>query len=61
MKQNKKLGIILLVLAALSIFGGIINGTFDRFESENILTIIGFIGAFIALVVFGLLKLFGKK
>ena len=61
MKQNKKVGIILLVLAALAIMGGFANGTFSNFSDENIMTIIGFVAAFVVLVVIGLMKIFGKK
>ncbi len=54
MKKNKTLGIILLVLFALSIVGGIANGTFANLGNENIGFYIGYFGAMAALLIFGI-------
>lgn len=61
MKQNKTVGIVLLVLAALAILGSIGNGTLASLGDQNIGFLIGYFGAFAALVVIGILKLVGKK
>ena len=61
MKKNKTLGIILLVLFGMSIFGSIANGTFANLGNQNIGFYIGFFGAMGALLVFGILNLIGKK
>ena len=61
MKQNKTVGIILLVLAALTMFGSIANGTFATLGDQNIGFLVGFFGAFAALVIIGILKIVGKK
>lgn len=61
MKQNKKLGITLIVLAFAAILGGFANGTFENFENENIMTVIGFVAVFVILLVVGLMKIYGKK
>ncbi len=61
MKQNKKVGIILLVLFAMAVLGGAVNGTFANLGGQNIGYYIGLFGGMGALLVIGLLKLFGKK
>lgn len=61
MKQNKKVGIILLVLFAAAVLGGMANGSFENLADENIAFCIGYVGGLAALLVIGLLKLFGKK
>ena len=61
MKQNKVLGIILLVLFAAAVYGGIVNGSYENLGNQNIGYCIGFLGAQAALLIFGLGKLFGKK
>lgn len=61
MKKNKKAGIILLVLLALMIVGGIANGTFEDLGNKNIGYYIGFFGAMGGMLVIGLMNLFGKE
>jgi len=61
MKQNKKLGIILLVLFVMVLLGSAANGTFSNLGDQNIGYYLGFFGGAGALLVLGLLNLFGKK
>ena len=61
MKQNKTLGIILLVLFGMALLGSIVNGTFANLGNQNIGYYIGFFGGMGALLVIGILKLVGKK
>lgn len=58
-KKNKKLGIILLVIAGLALLGSLANGTLASMGEENIFTAIGFLGALVAVIVFGILNLTG--
>ncbi len=61
MKKNKTLGIILLVLFAAAVLGGFANDSFSNLGNKNIGFYIGFFGGMGALLVVGLMKLFGKE
>ena len=61
MKQNKTLGIVLLVLAGMALLGGFVNGTFSNLSGQNPGYYVGLFGGLGALVVVGLMCLFGKK
>lgn len=61
MKKNKTVGIICLVLFAMAVFGGIVNGSLAELGDQNIGQIIGYVGAMGALLVIGIMKLFGKE
>ena len=59
--KGKGMGIVYLVIAAMSIFGAYINGTYARMaagiETADIVTLL--IQA--CLIILGLLRLFGSK
>jgi hypothetical protein len=59
MKKNKTLGIVLLVLAGMGILGTVANGT--DLSGKNPGYYIGFFGGMGALIVIGLMNLFGKE
>ena len=61
MKKNKIIGIVLLVLFAMAVLGGIANGTFANLGNENIGFYIGFFGGMAALLIFGILNLVKKN
>ena len=56
-----KTAIVLLVLFAMAVLGGIANGTFADLGNQNIGYYIGFFGGLGALLVLGILNLKGKK
>ncbi len=60
-KKNRTLGIILLVLFAMCLLGGIANGTFENLGTQNIGYYLGLFGGMGALLILGILNLKGKK
>ena len=60
-KPNRTLGIVLLVLGAMSVFGASINGTYAGFASGMELSDIFAVGIQIFMIVFGLYRIFNPK